>query len=127
MPLQCQRWITLVMCCAALVLASGCGSLPSGPLDPRLSGTWIQRGTDTYAKFVLQQRGNAVSGTFGLYGNGSSSVYIVHGTANLPNVVLSWVEDTTHETFYGTLSDDQRSLIPSDADGVQRASFQRSP
>lgn len=110
------------MCCAALVLASGCGSLPSGPLDPRLTGNWIQHGTDTYAKFVLQQRGNAVTGTYGLYGYNSSTVYIVHGTANLPSVVLSWVEDTTHVTFYGTLSEDQRSLNFSGT-----ASFQRSP
>ena len=127
MPLQCQKWIALIICGVALVLASGCGSLPSGPLDPRLSGNWIQRGVDTYAKFVLQQRGNAVAGTFGFYGINSSTVYIVHGTANLPNVELSWVEDTTHVTFEATLSDDERSLIPSDADGVERASFLRSP
>ena len=122
MPLQCQRWIALVMSCVALALASGCGSLPSGPLDPRLSGNWIQRGTDTYAKFVLQQRGTVVAGTFGFYGINSSTVYIVHGTANLPSVVLSWVEDTTHVTFYGTLSEDLRSLNFSGT-----ASFQRSP
>jgi len=115
------------MCCVALALASGCGSLPSGPLDPRLSATWIQRGVDTNDKFILQQRGSAVVGTYGLYGINSSTVYIVHGTANLPSVVLSWVEDTTHETFYGTLSEDQRSLTGSYAGGAYTVSFQRSP
>lgn len=126
MPLQCQRWTALVVCGVALVLASGCGSLPSGPLDPRLSGSWIQSGVDTYDKFVLQQRGSSVVGTYGLYGINSSTVYIVHGTANLPNVVLSWVEDTTHQTFYGTLSEDQRSLTGSYAGGASTVSFHRA-
>ena len=112
MRLTCQRWVLLVACGVALSLANGCGSLPSGPLDPALTGDWILPSVDTYSKFSLQQRGTAITGTFGSFtaiGPGSAT-FGVTGTADLPHVVLSWVEGGTQQSFDATLSDDQQTL-----------------
>lgn len=106
------RWIALVACGVVVSLASGCGSLPSGPLDPALTGDWILPSVDTYSKFSLQQRGTLVTGTFGTFSavNPGSGGVSVTGTANLPHVVLNWVEGGAPQSFDATLSDDQQSL-----------------
>ncbi|HEY8794968.1 MAG TPA: hypothetical protein VIM15_08465 [Gemmatimonadaceae bacterium] len=112
MRFPCQRWVSLVVCGVALSLASGCGSQPSGPLDPALTGDWILPSVDTYSKFALQQRGTVVTGTLGYFSanHSGSTTFGVTGTADLPHVVLNWVEGGTPQSFDATLSEDQQTL-----------------
>ena len=127
MRLMSQRAFALMTVFIALSFASGCGSNPSGPLDPALSGQWTLPSVDTYSKFVLQQRGTVVTGTFGDYtaNQSFSEEFIVSGTANLPHVVLSWVQRGTRETFDATLSADQTSLTGIIEPGANAATFLR--
>ena len=87
-----QKVSVLARGVVGLVLAYGCGSNPSGPLDPALSGKWVLPSVDSYSMFVLQQRGTVVTGTFGDYTANQpvSEVFIVSGAADLPHVVLRW-------------------------------------
>jgi hypothetical protein len=79
---------------ALLGLVLGCRDAAAPPLDPALTGRWVQYGTDTYALFVLEKRGNDVTGTFGLGGpSGAASPHPVTGVASLPHVVLHWTEE----------------------------------
>jgi hypothetical protein len=90
----------------ALIGALACQSLLS-PGD-NLDGTWVQRGTDTYAELVLVQQGTAVNGTFSYCGalQGCTTHYEVSGTAVFPLVVLRWWESGGLVTFDGTVTAD---------------------
>jgi hypothetical protein len=122
-----QKAVVLAMCCAVLATVNGCGSEPSGPLDPALTGNWIIPSVDTYVMFVLQDRGTTVLGTFGLYGalGGGADIDVVSGTADLPHVVLHWVDTGINQTFDATLSDDQQSLTGTLEDGGTEYTFHR--
>jgi len=118
----------LSICCAALLLASGCGSSPSGPLDPALTGNWVIPGVDTWVQFSLEQRGSKVTGIFGYYSPVSSpDVHLVSGTATLPHVVLMWTEEHSPQTFDATLSSDQQSLTGTLNGGSVSLTFHRQP
>jgi len=122
-----QRVSVLAMGFVGLAFAYGCGSNPSGPLDPALSGNWVLPSVDTYSMFVLQQRGTIVTGTFGDYtaNQSFSDVFIVSGSADLPHVVLSWVQGGTQETFDATLSAGQDSLAGIIEPGAYATTFLR--
>ena len=89
---------------SALLLATGCRDATSPPLDPSLTGRWLQSGLDTYAQFVLEKRGSRVTGTFA---SGLVSVvpnpHAVSGTATLDHVVLKWKSENYRFTFDATL------------------------
>ena len=110
-----------------LVFAYGCGANPSGPLDLALSGNWILPSVDTYSMFVLQQRGTVITGTFGDYtaNHSFSEVFIVSGTADLPRVIVTWVQGGVNQTFDATLSADQHSLVGIIEPGAFAATFLR--
>ena len=79
---------------ALLGLVPDCRDMTAPPLDPALTGRWVQYGTDTRALFVLEMRGNDVTGTFGLGGpSGAATPHQVTGVASLPHVVLHWSEE----------------------------------
>jgi hypothetical protein len=88
---------------SALLLATGCRDA-TAPVDPSLSGRWIQNGLDTYAQFVLEKRGSRVTGTFA---SGVVSVvpnpHAVSGTATFGHVVLKWTSENYRFTFDATL------------------------
>ncbi len=110
-----------------LLLAYGCGSNPAGPLDPALSGNWFLPSVDTYSMLMLQQRGTLVGGTFGDYtaNQSFSEVFILSGTADLPHVVLRWVQGGVNETFDARLSADQDSLVGVIDPGAYAVTFLR--
>lgn len=122
-----QKAVVLAMCCTVLAIVNGCGSEPDGPLDPALTGNWIIPSVDTYVMFVLQDRGTTVLGTFGLYGaiGSGADINAVSGTANLPHVVLHWVDSGIDQTFDATLSDDQQSLTGTLEAGGDEYTFHR--
>jgi len=83
----------------ALLLATGCRDT-TAPLDPSLSGRWIQNGLDTYAQFVLEKRASRVTGTFALGAvTGILDSHPVSGTAVLDHVVLKWKSGNYRFTF----------------------------
>lgn len=96
-----------------VMMVSGCGANPGGPLDPALSGNWVLPSVDTYSMLILQQRGTTVAGTFGDYSANQSfsEVFTLTGSADLPHVDLSWKQGAVNETFDATLSADQDSLM----------------
>jgi len=53
---------------------------------------------DTYAEFLLVQRGSTVNGTYSLCGalNGCTLHYDVTGRVQFPRVVLQWTERNGH-------------------------------
>ena len=122
-----QRVSVLARGVVGLVFAYGCGSNPSGPLDPALSGKWVLPSVDTYSMFVLQQRGAVVTGTFGDYtaNQSFSEVFIVSGAVDLPHVVLRWVQGGAQETFAATLSAGQDSLVGIVEPGAYATTFLR--
>lgn len=118
----------LAVCCATLLLASGCGSnsAPTGPLDPALTGKWIIPSVDTWLQLTLEQRGAAVSGTFGYYSPvASPDTYILSGTATLPHVLLTWTQDGNVETFDAVLSANQDTLSGTIDGGSGVTTFRR--
>ncbi len=104
---------------AAALLCLGCGSEPLGPLDPALSGQWQgPTGIDTWDGFTLQQRGELVTGTHDYYSaNFGGSVSHVHlgGVADLPHVLLQWMEGDYRIVATGLLSPDSMSLTLTDS------------
>ena len=119
--------IASMLVCAAAILASACGSQPSAPIDPALTGRWAQPGLDTYCEFVLQQRAAQVFGTFGCFNAGAPKTqgFLLTGTAQLPHVVLAWTENGVKSTFDGTLSADQQHLSGTFSAGGAIADFHR--
>jgi hypothetical protein len=107
-----QKAPALAFAFVALLSANGCGSNPSGPLNPELSGNWISPSVDTYSEFSLQEHGDAIVGTLGNFAASQSfsQTLIVAGSADLPHVVLSWVQDGVNQTFDAALSEDQLTL-----------------
>jgi len=59
-----------------------------------VAGCWVQSGVDTYAEFLLVQRGTTVNGTFSLCSalDGCTVHYDVTGRVVFPRVVLQWTE-----------------------------------
>ena len=119
----------------AVALCIGCGSAEGPPLDPALTGRWVESGIDTYAVLTLEQRGSAVSGTFGAGGfGGVATRYKVTGTAHLPHVALRWTEkngQNYHVLMDATLSADGQTLsatlsVNGESPGLV-SSFRRTP
>jgi hypothetical protein len=122
-----SRGISAGALIAAALFALGCGSEPSGPLDPALTGSWILPSVDTYEMFALEQRGDRVSGTVGFYSPVQSAplTYPVSGSAALPHVILRWVEGSNLQTFDATLSEDEQSLTGTFTPGGGTYTFHR--
>lgn len=127
MRLLCPKASALAVALITLVSVSGCGSNPSGPLNPELSGVWISPSVDTYSKFSLQERGDSISGTLsGCFAGGPTcDTFLVSGSADLPHVVLSWVEGGVRHTFDATLSDDQLTLTGTYDSGPNSDTYHR--
>ncbi len=97
-----KRWHALIFC-AALASSASCSD-PTAPLDPTLSGTWVQTGLDTYDRFILQKRGSRVIGSHDagvVYG--PSMLAPVRGAVSGGLVVLKWEHQGSAFTFTAPL------------------------
>ena len=114
MRLSRQKASPLLICVATILLCASCESKPSEPLDSTLSGDWIIPGVDTWQQLSLQQRGTAITGTFGFYSPVAKPLtFELVGSAALPHVLLTWTLGTVPLTFDATLSDDGESMTGS--------------
>ena len=92
------RWAAWGVC-AVLAVALGCRDVTS-PVDPGLSGRWMEYGIDTYAQLDLEKRGARVTGTYMLGGVfDSSPKYPVLGIAEGQHALLRWKEGQTAFSF----------------------------
>src|SRR5439155_18094107 len=71
-----------------------CSEVTGPPWPATVAGCWMQSGVDTYAEFLLVQRGTTVNGTFSLCSalDGWTVHYDVTGRVVFPRVVLQWTE-----------------------------------
>lgn len=126
MRLSRQKVSQLLICLMALLFSASCETKPSEPLDSKLSGDWIIPNVDTWEQLSLQQRGTAVSGTFGFYSAVVKPVtFELMGTASLPHVILKWTLGTVPLTFDATVSDDGESMTGS-INGGPDVTFRRN-
>ncbi len=113
------RWRRGLGAATALLLCLGCGSEPLRPPDPALSGVWIgPPGVDTWDGVTLQQRGELVTGTHDYYSanfGGSVSHVRLGGVADLPHVLLQWMDGDYRIVATGLLSPDSMVLTLTDS------------
>ena len=95
----CSHLRVAALLCAVLAAPVACDD-PTAPIDPALSGRWLQWGIDSYAQLILEKRGSTVTGTMGYGGfGGTSELFPVRGIAAAQHVVLKWNEAGRAVTF----------------------------
>ena len=112
-----------LMECLALVLLLGCRNTAeprscigrAGPQgDAPFTGRWIQSGVDTWIELDLDQRSAALCGEYSFnsanFGGQHGPVYLVNGTADAPQLTLTWNEGNDHFAMSAMLSSDGQSL-----------------